>query len=48
MKVYEGVDVYIYVDLGISWMCVVSFTPQPLYPRGKIPRYQLDKRLGGP
>jgi hypothetical protein len=27
---------------------VVSFTPQPLYPQGKIPWYPLDGRLGGP
>jgi hypothetical protein len=27
---------------------VVSFTPRPLYPQGKRPRYPLDKRLGGP
>jgi hypothetical protein len=27
---------------------VVSFTPRPLYPRGKSPRYPLDRRLGGP
>jgi hypothetical protein len=26
---------------------VVSFTPRPLYPRGKSPRYPLDRRLGG-
>jgi hypothetical protein len=26
---------------------VVSFTPQPLYPQGKIPCYPLDRRLGG-
>jgi hypothetical protein len=26
----------------------VSFTPRPLYPRGKIPLYQLVRRLGGP
>jgi hypothetical protein len=26
---------------------VVSFTPRPLYPRGKSPRYPQD-RLGGP
>jgi hypothetical protein len=25
-----------------------SFTPRPLYPRGKSPRYPLDRRLGGP
>jgi hypothetical protein len=24
---------------------VVSFTPRPLYQRGKIPRYPLDRRL---
>jgi hypothetical protein len=27
---------------------VVSFTPRPLYPQGKIPYYLLDRRLGGP
>jgi hypothetical protein len=27
---------------------VVSFTPRPLYPRGKGPLYPLDRRLGGP
>jgi hypothetical protein len=27
---------------------VVRFTPRPLYLRGKSPRYQLDRRLGGP
>jgi hypothetical protein len=26
---------------------MVSFTPQPLYPQGKSPRYPLDRRLGG-
>jgi hypothetical protein len=26
----------------------VSFTPRRLYPRGKSPRYPLDRRLGGP
>jgi hypothetical protein len=26
---------------------VVNFTPCPLYPRGKSPRYPLDRRLGG-
>jgi len=26
---------------------VVSFTPRPLYPRGKRPRYPLDRRLDG-
>jgi hypothetical protein len=27
---------------------VVSFTPRPLYPRGKSPRCPLGRRLGGP
>jgi hypothetical protein len=27
---------------------VVSLTPRPLYPHGKSPWYQLDRRLGGP
>jgi hypothetical protein len=27
---------------------VVNFTPRPLYPRGKSPRYPLDRRLGRP
>jgi hypothetical protein len=26
----------------------MSFTPRPLYPQGKSPRYPLDRRLGGP
>jgi hypothetical protein len=26
---------------------VVSFTHRPLYPQGKHPSYQLDRRLGG-
>jgi hypothetical protein len=34
-------------DLGTSWRWVVSFTPRPLYLRGKSPRYPLDRRLGG-
>jgi hypothetical protein len=36
------------LDLGTSWRWVVSFTPLPLYPRGKSPQYPLDRRLGGP
>jgi hypothetical protein len=27
---------------------MVSFRPHPLYSRGKIPRYRLNRRLGGP
>jgi hypothetical protein len=29
-------------------MWMVNLTPRPLYPRGKRPRYSLDRRLGGP
>jgi hypothetical protein len=36
------------LDLGIGWWLVVSFTPLPLYSRGKSPRYTQDGRLGGP
>jgi hypothetical protein len=36
------------LDLGTRWRWVVSFTPRPLYPRGKSPWYPLDRRLGGP
>jgi hypothetical protein len=31
MNAYEG------IDLGNSWSCVVSFTPRPLYSRGRAP-----------
>jgi hypothetical protein len=34
--------------LGTRCRSVVSFTPRPLYPRGKNPRYPLDRRLGWP
>jgi hypothetical protein len=37
-----------FFHLGTSWRWVVNFTPRPLYPRGKSPRYPLDRRLGGP
>jgi hypothetical protein len=36
------------LDLGTIRRWVVSFTPRPLYPQGKSPRYSLDRRLGGP
>jgi hypothetical protein len=38
----------IILDLGTRWRWVVTFTPRPHFPRGKIPRYSLDRRLGGP
>jgi hypothetical protein len=28
-----------FIDLGTSWRWVASFTPLPLYPRGKSPLY---------
>jgi hypothetical protein len=34
------------LDLGTRWRWVVSFTPWSLYPRGKRPRYPLDRRVG--
>jgi hypothetical protein len=37
-----------FLDLATSWRWVVSFTPQPLYPRRKRRRHPLDRRLGGP
>jgi hypothetical protein len=37
-----------FLDLGTSWRCGVNLTPRPLYPRGKCPRYPLERRLGGP
>jgi hypothetical protein len=39
---------WIFLDLGTSCRWVVSFSLQPLYSRGKKPRYRLDRRLGGP
>jgi hypothetical protein len=36
------------LGFGIRWRWVVSFTPLPLYPRVKNPRYPLLRRLGGP
>jgi hypothetical protein len=36
------------IELGTRWRWVVSFTPWPLYPRGKSLWYLLDRRLGGP
>jgi hypothetical protein len=38
----------IILELDTSWKWVVSFTTLPLYPRGKNPRYLLERRLGGP
>jgi hypothetical protein len=38
----------IILDLGTRWRWVVSFTTLPRYPRGRGPRYPLDRRLGEP
>jgi hypothetical protein len=37
-----------FLDFRTSWRWVVSFTPLPLYPRGKRLRYPLNRRLGKP
>jgi hypothetical protein len=37
-----------FLDLGTSWRWMVSLTLRPIYPRGKRPRYPLDRGLGGP
>jgi hypothetical protein len=34
------------LDLSTRWKWVVSFTPQPLYPWVRSPRYPLDWKLG--
>jgi hypothetical protein len=36
------------LNLSTRWRFVVSFTSLPLYPRRKIPRYPLNRRLVGP
>jgi hypothetical protein len=52
MKAYGegGVELYLhsFFDLGTRWRWVVSFTPRPLYTKGKSPLYPLDRRLCGP
>jgi hypothetical protein len=50
MKVYWGVEVKLthFFHLSTRWRWVVSFTPWPLYPQGRSPRYPLDRRLVGP
>jgi hypothetical protein len=35
-----------FLELGISWRWVVSFTPRPLYPRGKNPRVPIRYEAG--
>jgi hypothetical protein len=35
------------LELDARWSWVVSFTPRPLYPRERRPRYPLDRTLNG-
>jgi hypothetical protein len=37
-----------FLELGAIWRWVVSFTPPLFYPRGKSPRYPLERRLVWP
>jgi hypothetical protein len=49
VKTYWGMEVASRIlNLDTRWMCVVNFTPQQFYSRGKSPRYPLERRLGGP
>jgi hypothetical protein len=50
MKGYEGVEIQLhgFFKLGSRWRWAVSFTSRPLYPRRKILRYPLNKKLAGP
>jgi hypothetical protein len=36
------------LDFGIRSSWVDSFTPQPIQPRGNLPRYPSDRKLGAP
>jgi hypothetical protein len=47
-EVWSGGMVPHILNLDTKWSWVVSSTPLPLYPRGKRPRFPLDRRLGGP
>jgi hypothetical protein len=46
MKLGSGYIHSHFLDLDTSWRWVVSFTPLLLYPQGKNPWHQLDRRLG--
>ena len=36
------------LNLNLGPTCEFSFTPRPLYPRERGPRYSLNRGLGGP
>jgi len=47
MDTYWGMEVVpVILNLSTRWRWKVIFTLRPLYPRGKRPGYQLDRRLG--
>ena len=48
MKTYEGNSgiALLTLNLGSKWRWVVSFTPRPIYPLGKL-SYELNKGLVG-
>jgi hypothetical protein len=49
METYWGSEgVHASFDVGTRWRWVVSLTPRPLCPQGKVSRYPLDMRLCGP
>jgi hypothetical protein len=37
-----------FLDLGTNWRSMASFTPMPLYRRGKSPQYPSHRWLCGP
>jgi hypothetical protein len=48
MKTYGGVGVQLHtlLNLGTRWICVVSFTPQELYPTERIPSLPTSQEAG--
>jgi hypothetical protein len=50
MKSHSGsrsTQFHTFFDLDNIWRWGVSYTPRLLYPQGKSPWYQFDRRLGG-
>jgi hypothetical protein len=47
LGVIGGIALLIH-DLDTRWGCGQRHALAALYPRGKDPRYPLDRRLGGP